>query len=85
MGACGDMCIGYARDRLPLYSCSQAEQALEYAFVHCHRSTPRNRLRVLQFLVPIKLLVGKMPQVPFLKVRCVDWIANVRVSVLNAH
>lgn len=39
----------------------EAEACLEYALRHCHKDTQGNRRRILQFLVPVKLLLGKFP------------------------
>ena len=40
----------------------EAEACLEYAFQHCHRASPNNKRRILQFLVPVKLLRSRFPQ-----------------------
>lgn len=45
----------------------EAERELEYAFVHCHRSAVANKRRVLQFLVPVKLLQGRLPRPELLR------------------
>ena len=39
----------------------KAETCLDYAWKHCHRSKTRNKRMILQFLVPVKLLLGVMP------------------------
>ncbi|CEG45104.1 pci domain-containing protein 2 [Plasmopara halstedii] len=39
----------------------KAEKCLDYAWKHCHRSKIRNKRMILQFLVPVKLLLGIMP------------------------
>mmetsp|Transcript_16985 Transcript_16985/g.23755 ORF Transcript_16985/g.23755 Transcript_16985/m.23755 type:complete len:417 (-) Transcript_16985:190-1440(-) len=39
----------------------EAEEYLEYAFIHCHKNCRPNKLRVLQFLIPVKVLLKKMP------------------------
>lgn len=41
---------------------TEAEQSLDYAFKHCHLKHFRNKRRILQFLIPVKLLLGKFPQ-----------------------
>ena len=49
----------------------KAEQCLDYAFAHSSRAAPLNKRRILQFLIPVKLLVGKYPLPKLLKVlRC---------------
>lgn len=40
----------------------EAEESLEYAFVHCDKNNTKNKRRILQFLVPVKLLRGKYPE-----------------------
>ena len=39
----------------------KAETCLDYAWKHCHRNKTRNKRMILQFLVPVKLLLGVMP------------------------
>lgn len=39
-----------------------AETALDYSLSHCHRTQRANKRRVLQFLIPVKLLLGKLPK-----------------------
>lgn len=39
----------------------KAEKCLDYAWKHCHREKTRNKRMILQFLVPVKLLLGVMP------------------------
>ena len=34
---------------------------LERAFNHCHPSARDNRARVLQYLLPVKMLIGQLP------------------------
>jgi len=46
---------------------TEAETCLEYAFEHCHLDNVTNKRRILQFLVPVKLLLGKYPQEQLLK------------------
>ena len=38
-----------------------AEQHLEYAFRHCKSDSRRNKALILRYLLPVKLLMGKMP------------------------
>ncbi|GAB5369715.1 hypothetical protein AAMO2058_001429300 [Amorphochlora amoebiformis] len=40
---------------------AEAEEALDFAFKHCHIAAKRNKMRVLQFLIPVKLLLKKTP------------------------
>ncbi|CAH0477164.1 unnamed protein product [Peronospora belbahrii] len=39
----------------------KAEMCLDYAWKHCHRGNVCNKRMILQFLVPVKLLLGVMP------------------------
>jgi hypothetical protein len=39
----------------------EAEEALTYALRHCPRSSPRNQARCLKYLVPVALLLGRLP------------------------
>ena len=42
----------------------EAERHLSYALAHCHRGPQytRNKRRILLYLVPVKLFVGRLPQ-----------------------
>jgi len=44
-----------------------AEEYLYYAFKHCHKSSFRNKKRILHFLVPVRLLSGKIPSIKLLQ------------------
>lgn len=39
----------------------EAEQSLEYAFKHCHKDHVANKRRILQLLIPLRLLTGRFP------------------------
>ena len=58
----------YYRGRLSVLSddYSRANTELEFAFLHCHPQHQRNKQRVLRYLVPVKLLRGKIPSVQLL-------------------
>jgi nuclear mRNA export protein PCID2/THP1 len=38
-----------------------AEESLEYAFRHCHKDSIHNKRCILKYLVPVKLVQGKVP------------------------
>ena len=38
-----------------------AEQNFDYALRHCHHSAVANKKRILNYLVPVKLLRGRLP------------------------
>jgi len=45
----------------------KAEECLNYALAHCHKDNVRNKRRILQFLIPVKLVLCKYPQIRLLK------------------
>jgi hypothetical protein len=45
----------------------KAEEALRFAFQHCHRNSIRNKRRLLTFLIPISLLFGRYPAMILLR------------------
>ena len=59
----------YYRGRLALFNmdAARAEEALDYAFRHCHRDSHKNKRLILHALVPAKLLCGKFPTVELLQ------------------
>lgn len=40
---------------------SAAAEALTYACNHCHKDAGRQKMRILQFLIPVHMLLGKLP------------------------
>lgn len=40
---------------------SAAAEALTYACNHCHKDASRQKMRILQFLIPVQMLLGKLP------------------------
>lgn len=40
---------------------SAAAEALTYACNHCHKDAARQKMRILQFLIPVQMLLGKLP------------------------
>ncbi|XP_052782506.1 PCI domain-containing protein 2-like [Mya arenaria] len=45
----------------------KADEYLTFAFEHCHIKTQKNKRLILQFLVPVKMLLGQMPKPGLLK------------------
>ena len=41
----------------------EAEASLSYASRHCHRSASGNKARILKYLIPVALLLGRLPSV----------------------
>lgn len=39
-----------------------AARDLSYAFEHCHRSAATNKARCAYYLIPVKMLLGELPQ-----------------------
>lgn len=44
-----------------------AEEVLSFAFVHCHRSSQKNKRMILIYLLPVKMLLGHMPTIQLLR------------------
>jgi len=44
-----------------------AEQNFDYALRHCHRSSVANKKRILNYLIPVKLLRGRLPTTKLLE------------------
>ena len=40
---------------------SDAAEALSYACNHCHKDAGPQKMRILQFLIPVQMLLGKLP------------------------
>jgi len=45
----------------------KAGETLMEAFTHCHRDQKKNKRRILQFLIPVRLLLGHYPQPALLR------------------
>ena len=43
------------------YNFKDAEQYLTFAFEHCHKSSKANKKQILTYLIPVKMLLGHMP------------------------
>ena len=59
----------YYSGRLALYEddFGTALRCLEWAFTHCQRSAVKNKRAILRFLVPVQLLVGRLPSTALLE------------------
>ncbi|XP_014213857.1 PCI domain-containing protein 2 [Copidosoma floridanum] len=44
-----------------------ADQYLTYAFQHCHKKSKKNKRLILMYLIPVKMLLGYMPQQKLLR------------------
>ena len=55
-----------------------AEENLSYALKHCHKDAVGNKKRILNYLIPVKLLRGRLPSVKLLeKYNLVEYIPLV--------
>lgn len=44
-----------------------AEENLNYALEHCHKDAVRNKKKILNYLIPVKLMRGRLPSIELLK------------------
>lgn len=57
-----------------------AEEALQYALQHCARDAEPNKIRIMYFLVPVKMLLGEVPsQAALQKYKLSEYAAIVQV------
>jgi len=55
-----------------------AEENLNYALEHCHKDAVRNKRKILNYLIPVKLMRGRLPSVELLvKYNLVEYIPLV--------
>lgn len=54
-----------------------AEQNFDYALRHCHHSAVANKKRILNYLVPVKLLRGRLPTT-----KCERFIVYIRIALM---
>jgi hypothetical protein len=82
----------YYRGRLALFNLDPvvAEEALDFAFHHCAKSSSRNKRLILHSLVPAKLLHGKYPTTALLEkynchqyIHLVDAVKNGNVGLFE--
>ncbi|XP_037088603.1 PCI domain-containing protein 2-like [Pollicipes pollicipes] len=54
----------YYTGRKAMFDCDYkaAEEALDFAFLRCHRACRNNKRLILIYLIPVKMLLGHMPQ-----------------------
>jgi len=70
---------------------SGANEALSFAFERCHRRSPKNKRRILIYLLPVKMLLGYIPQKSLLMkynlkefVDVVQGVKQGNIRLLNA-
>jgi hypothetical protein len=44
-----------------------AEENLNYALEHCHKDAIRNKKKILNYLIPVKLMRGRLPSAELMK------------------
>ena len=64
---------------------SVAEQHLEYAFRHCKRDSSKNKTLILRYLLPVKLLMGKMPTAALIGKYGLDEYADVVNAIKSGN
>lgn len=66
----------YYKGRLDMFEDEHdsAERNLDFAFIHCHRNSFKNKQCILRYLVPVKLYRGRLPTP-----HCTYYISTVRV------
>jgi len=64
---------------------SKAEGCLDFAFAHCHKRAISNKRRVLQYLIPVKLLLGKIPHPKLLQKYELMQFKDLVESVKRGH
>ncbi|XP_043225475.1 PCI domain-containing protein 2-like [Amphibalanus amphitrite] len=54
----------YYTGRKAMFDCDYkaAEEALHFAFLRCHKDCQKNKRLILIYLIPVKMLLGHMPQ-----------------------
>ena len=45
----------------------ESEEYLKFAFEHCHMKSRANKRSILIYLIPVKMLLGQMPEENLLK------------------
>lgn len=59
----------------------EAEESLEYCFKHCHKDHVANKRRILQLLIPLRLLSGRFPSPRLLKKYPLPQLSGVITAV----
>ncbi|KAH9147070.1 hypothetical protein LEN26_004803 [Aphanomyces euteiches] len=63
----------------------KAEECLEYAWRHCHSKYKRNKRQILQFLVPVKLILGVMPSQALLQTYSLDEFLGISRAIQQGN
>uniref|UniRef100_A0A8K9UIB8 PCI domain-containing protein 2 n=2 Tax=Oncorhynchus TaxID=8016 RepID=A0A8K9UIB8_ONCMY len=62
-----------------------AEEYLSFSFQHCHRSSQRNKRMILIYLLPVKMLLGHMPNHQLLRKYDLMQFADVTKAVSEGN
>ena len=65
----------------------EAEEYLKFAFEHCHVKSRANKRSILIYLIPVKMLLGQMPEEMLLKkydlLQFKEVVLAVKQGILN--
>merc|ERR1711939_999829 len=59
----------------------KAEEHLDFAFIHCTTSSRKNKRLILQYLLPLKILLGKLPSDALLQKYNMDEYQDIAQAV----
>eukprot|EP00111_Clytia_hemisphaerica_P005602 TCONS_00016259-protein len=63
----------------------QADEYLSYAFEHCLKESKKNKRKTLIYLLPVKMLLGKMPSVKLLERFSLEPFIDIRDAVTSGN
>jgi len=66
-------------------SFKEAEEYLQYAFETCDRDVRENKRSILRYLIPVKMLLGQMPQGALLEKYDLTQFSGVMAAVKEGH
>ncbi|KAF0690833.1 Aste57867_17821 [Aphanomyces stellatus] len=64
---------------------SEADDHFSFAWQHCHTQYTRNKRMILQFLVPVKLVLGVLPSTELLQAYQLDEYAAIASSIRQGN
>lgn len=62
-----------------------AHENLSYALKHCNKNKPRNVLLILEYLIPVKLILGYLPQTRLLSVQGLQHLQGLIKAVKDGN
>ncbi|KAF0684967.1 Aste57867_23090 [Aphanomyces stellatus] len=63
----------------------KAEECLNFAWRHCHKAYTRNKRQILQFLVPVKLILGVVPSPELFQTYELDEYVGIATSIQQGN